>query len=605
MPRPIKSARAKPGSDAPASPPPKAAPLSPQFTESQQSSPPSSPNRPENSPDSADGLPAEKLPEKELPEEELSPEELSPEELSLEELSLSATEPFPPGLFRVPVPNALFSKMPGLSDSALRSLLALIELSFRFDPAEGEWVHPGDWFSRSEVEAECGLSGQGTRNGLGELESLGWTEVDRSSQSHHHRLLLQVPSQRFTYVPTSLLEGTAEIGSGTALRILLVVLRRTWGWTCWETPSRETPSRETPSGTDPQSGKQTLVHDRWARLSNRALAEATGRSKSAVKRAARALQGEWIRRARPGNGPYQYRFLPGRVGNHSADNDSCDNHSGDSHSGDSHSTESSGKAPSFSGGAPHESPPDRQNSAPPSLQKESFSRDKHKKPQEKKEPAREGHSSRQESHAVPEERSPRGTPDSPPRNPSVHREPSAGGEPPPGKKPPSGEEGPNAGRQSSGRQSSGRPGPDFGDLPPEKRKLAEKLANVGVWAGRIAEVLSRFSRKRIQANFELYRRRAAVQTIRKPGAWLYEAITQGYALPEDDSTAGAETGPDPSGSLPPLQHKETVSKAKKDAYLAEGVGEDRFYECPPAPSKPDTRRFMYFAPGEGGPTRRR
>jgi len=63
-------------------------------------------------------------------------DELSSEELPLEELSLDATEPFPPGLFRVPVPDAVFAEMPDLSDSALRCLLALVHLSFRFDPAE-------------------------------------------------------------------------------------------------------------------------------------------------------------------------------------------------------------------------------------------------------------------------------------------------------------------------------------------------------------------------------------------------------------------------------------------------------------------------------------
>jgi len=69
------------GSNSPANPPPKTAPPSPQFTESQQSPPPQGPFRPENEPDSADWL------------------------------SLDATEPFPPGLFRVPIPDAVFAAM--------------------------------------------------------------------------------------------------------------------------------------------------------------------------------------------------------------------------------------------------------------------------------------------------------------------------------------------------------------------------------------------------------------------------------------------------------------------------------------------------------------
>jgi len=59
---------------------------------------------------------------------------------------------------------------------------------------------------------------------------------------------------------------------------------------------------------------------------------------------------------------------------------------------------------------------------------------------------------------------------------------------------------------------------DFSNLPSGKQDLAKKLSNVGVWAGRIAGLLSRFSAGRIWANFQLYCQRAAEQTIRKPGA---------------------------------------------------------------------------------------
>jgi hypothetical protein len=161
-----------------------------------------------------------------LPEEKLPEEELSPENLSLE-----ATEPFPPDLFRLPVPNRVFSEMPKMSDSALRCLLALVHLSFRFDPAESEWVRTEKWLTRSDVEDKCGLSSQGTRNGLEELEPLGWVRVDRSGRSHGYQLELEVPHQRFTYVPTALLEHASAIASGTELRVALAVLRGTWGWT--------------------------------------------------------------------------------------------------------------------------------------------------------------------------------------------------------------------------------------------------------------------------------------------------------------------------------------------------------------------------------------
>jgi hypothetical protein len=166
----------------------------------------------------------------------------------------------------------------------------------------------------------------------------------------------------------------------------------------------------------------------------------------------------------------------------------------------------------------------------------------------------------------------------------------------------------------------------------EKRQLAKKLANVGVWAGRVAELLSRFSCDRIRANFQLYRRRAAEQTIRKPGAWLYKAITDGYVLPSSESetgdpsstgkapagkassgkasagevpAGGASTGsPSACGTLSSLEHKETVSEAEKDEYIAQGVSEERFHRCLSGRGGGRGPQYMYFDPEAGGPTRR-
>ncbi|PSR04113.1 MAG: hypothetical protein BRD54_02490, partial [Bacteroidetes bacterium SW_8_64_56] len=108
----------------------------------------------------------------------------------------------------------------------------------------------------------------------------------------------------------------------------------------------------------------------------------------------------------------------------------------------------------------------------------------------------------------------------------------------------------------------------------------------------------------------------AEQTIRKPGAWLYKAITDGYALPgsstgepEGSPEGGSEGSPKGNrptapGSLPPLEHKETLSEAKKDQYVAQGTSEERFHRCPSGRSGPEERRFMYFDPAVGGPERR-
>jgi hypothetical protein len=363
--------------------------------------------------------------------------------------------------------------MPSTTDSALRCLLALIHLSFRFDPAAGKWVHSGDWLTRSDIEDACGLSDQGTRNGLGELESMGWVKADRHGRSHGYQLALEVPSQEFTYIPTALLENANRIGSGTELRVVLAVLRGTWGWTSKE--------------TDPESGRVQLAHNRWDQLSNRELAEATGRSETAIVQAAKALQGKWIERVRPGDGSHQYRFLPEAV------------------------EDGSGAPDTFCGDGANDLPPHRQNSDPPSSYKESSSKNKHGGSPKKDQPSPAAESELTGESAV---RFPKKLPSD-----RVARNPSEG-----------------SNRTASQDASEANPQEaDFSSLPPEKRPLAEKLQNVGVWTGRIAEVLNRFSTDRIRSNFDLYRCRAAEQTIRNPGAWLYQAITEGYALPHSSS----------------------------------------------------------------------
>lgn len=458
----------------------------------------------------------------------------------------------------MPVPNAVFGRMPEMSDSALRCLLALIHLSFRFDPAEGEWTSAEGWLSRSDVEAASGLSGQGTRNGLSELESIGCARVDRSGQGYRYQLALGVPTARFTQVPTALLDKLPTFDTGTDLRVVLAVLRGTWGWTSKE--------------MDPQSGTLQVVHDRWAELPSRALAKMTGRSKTAVTRAAKALQGTWIGRVRPGNGACKYRFLPEAVGDASSRSSSS--------SSTGSSSENSRDSDSFCRGDANDLTPDRQNSDPPSSYKKSSSKNTHSQPSSKNEPKQRVEPSSGEGCAVPSEKSQKA-----------------------GRRAAS-----DNGRSESGqhkRQTSGRgsPSADFGDLPPEKRDLAEKLANVGVWAGCIAELLSRFSHARIQANFELYRQRAAEQTIRKPGAWLHEAITEGYALqPSGENGPGR---PSKEGSLSPPEHKETVSRAEKEEYTAQGIPEGRFHRCLSGPSGGKGPRYMYFDPEVGEPTDRR
>jgi len=214
--------------------------------------------------------------------------------------SLDATEPFPSGLFRAPLPDDVFAGMPEMSDSALRSLLAQIRLSFRFDPEECKWVKPDRTFTRADVQAESGLSSQGARNGLAELEEAGWVCVDKRGRSYEYELAIDVPTSCYTYVPTALLDSAPGLG-GTELRVVLLTLRDTWGWTF------------TPEDKEENEDAVPPEHRRWARLSTSEMARRTGRSETAVKKAAASLQGRFLERLRPTGGAYYYRFLPEAV----------------------------------------------------------------------------------------------------------------------------------------------------------------------------------------------------------------------------------------------------------------------------------------------------
>jgi hypothetical protein len=161
--------------------------------------------------------------------------------------------------------------------------------------------------------------------------------------------------------------------------------------------------------------------------------------------------------------------------------------------------------------------------------------------------------------------------------------------------------------QEESPQSRGsNPLPSFSDLSPKKQSLGQKLVNAGVWPERAKECLNRYSERRIEANFQLYRQRAP--EIDDDGAWLCAAITDGYAdltsSPSKSHAGDTDSTSEQAGPLPPLDHKETLSEVKKDAYVAQGIDEGRFHRCPPSQHRPDETRFMYFDPEIGEPTRR-
>jgi hypothetical protein len=99
--------------------------------------------------------------------------------------------------------------------------------------------------------------------------------------------------------------------------------------------------------------------------------------------------------------------------------------------------------------------------------------------------------------------------------------------------------------REGGRDSAGEI--DLTGFSERKRQLGQKLANAGVWPRRIPGLLGRYSAERIEANFELYRRRA--QQVQNGGAWLAAAIEGGYALPSPPGESPSEPSLSPSQSV--------------------------------------------------------
>ena len=474
----------------------------------------------------------------------------------------------------MPIPDAVFSAMAGLSDSALRSLLGLIRLSFRFDPETSTWVCPDRTFSRADIQAECGLSGQGTRDGLQELESEGYVSIGRSGRSYEHTLEIGVPSSRFTYVPTDLFEDAPAL-SGTELRLVMAVLRATWGWT-----------------TDPaDTSARAPEHKRWARLTTPNLSQLTGRSQSAVKTAAQGLQGRWIQRRRPTAGAYHYRFRSERLTTETGPNKRG--------SGPGRLTVEKKAEVFFSMGIPNDLAPDRQQSGPPRRRKkESFF----------EKPAKHTANSKRAKASQEKPPFPGGT--SAVRRRETPSQPSAGR---PASKSRPEETRPERVSHRSPRGAGQGSAEDLGltGFSDRKRALGQKLANAGVWPRRIPELLGRYSADRIEANFQLYRKRA--QQVKKSGAWLAAAIEGGYALPSpsegspskapggdpEAAPSGAERPTSADGeSAPALPEPGTkVSQERKDALIRAGQAEREDFDRAPADERGAARFFYKIEPG--------
>jgi len=462
----------------------------------------------------------------------------------------------------MPLSDEVFRDMPDMSDSALLALLGLVRLSFRFEPEQCTWVCPDRTFSRADIQAQVGLSEQGTRNGLGELADTGHVSIDSSGRGYEYALKLGVPSSRYTYVPTALLEEAPDRLSGTELRLVLAVLRATWGWTDRSDANNDSPR-----------------HKRWARLSVPVLSELTGRSETAVKGAAQDLQGVWIQRCRPTTGAYCYRFRTEAL---SADDALTDASCG---SQSSASVLLQKKTDAFfSVPIPNDLTPDRPKSVPPHRGKKesTFQRPTQHLARTKNTETRGS----QSTGAVRGQQKPSRPPS---RTHSSGTIPEAGPDP--------------QRRFSMSGTDQKIPVSGFSE---RKQQLGQILANVGVWPRRIPTLLGRYSADRIEVNFQLFRKRAS--QIQSPGAWLATAIVKGFALPSSSHTSAVSVGdpqqcskrPNPpnEGHASPLPDPGTmVSQERKESLLQSEKAAPEDFDRAPADERGRPQFFYKLDPG--------
>lgn len=78
--------------------------------------------------------------------------------------------------------------------------------------------------------------------------------------------------------------------------------------------------------------------------------------------------------------------------------------------------------------------------------------------------------------------------------------------------------------------------------------------------------------------------------MNRPGAWLYRAITDGYALPEAPGDASAN-----DRSSPDLSHGDKLTAEERRERVLQGADPECFQRYRFA-SPDDPREFLYLAP---------
>ncbi len=525
----------------------------------------------------------------------------------------------------MPVPNRVFSRMPRLTDSALRCLLAMIGKSWRFDPEASTWIDTGRSFRRASVQEATGLSSQGTRNGLSRLGEIGWVERSRAGRAYRYRLALEVPARRFTYLPSGLPGKAASFESATALRALLAIFRATWGWAFRK--------------KDPDTGGSDAFHKRWAQLSIPELAEKTGHSTTALRQAARRLEETYVERARPEGpgGASRYRIRPEAFGPGSTGNDKTQTGGEEpsrrktSPPGKTSSGKTSFGRASASGKTSNAVGGDLQHSCPRTLYKhrESSSREQNTGAQGQNQavgPPKTSSRDEREKDAVLATGKSSGEEATSEKEASTRRPDQT------------------AGKASLGSRFPEKDSPekDFSEtgFSETESGLLRKLTNAGVWPREAGKLVQRYSTGRVEANFQLWRRRKndpEAPSVGSDGAFLRAAIAEGYAAftedtpsaegtPSSEETICAEdnafakdtfakgNGSDrettstrkaaPAKKAAPAQkvsHKQKVSpREKRRLTREEGMDPAHFHRYRRARS-PEEKQFLYLDPAAGGP----
>lgn len=133
------------------------------------------------------------------------------------------------------------------------------------------------------------------------------------------------------------------------------------------------------------------------------------------------------------------------------------------------------------------------------------------------------------------------------------------------------------------------------DLDPFSKQLqalGQFLETAGVRPRCIPRLLTRFSAKRIEANIQLYRHRAP--SVDRPGAWLYTAITEGYALPSpsQSESSGRESRSEAQDSLLP-ESGTKVSETRKRDLIRQGLAQEADFDKFNDYDNPDRKQHFF------------